>query len=77
MQLRDRVRKYQRVWQALVKYLRSQCGEKARCVDFPLLGKFMKLGEQFMYVPSLEFVDSGKFSFPENDYNMSPFNKSL
>ena len=28
-------------------------------------------------MPHLDFVDSGKFSFPENSYNMSPFNKGL
>lgn len=29
-----------------------------------------------MYMPALDFLGSGHLKFPENDKNISPFNKS-
>lgn len=33
--------------------------------------------EYYFFVPHLDFIESGRFQFPENDYNMSPFYKYL
>lgn len=68
---------YRRVWLALQKYLWSQCIEKKRSVEMPLLGKFLQRGGDIALVPHLDFLDSGKFQFPENDHNVSPFSKTL
>ena len=75
---------YYKVWSGLTKFIRSQC-EKGRCVDFPLVGRFMKRiisgtesGEdKYFFVPQIDFVESGKYSFPENDFNISPLSKLL
>lgn len=31
----------------------------------------------FVFVPHLDFIDSGRFQFPENEYNISPLSKRL
>ena len=70
----------------MTKYIRMQCLEKARCVDLPMVGKFIKerpntdkeqTEPQYIFIPHLDFVDSGKFSFPENQFNLSPFSKNI
>lgn len=68
---------YYKVWSGLSKFIRSQCS-KGRCVDFPLIGRFMKrisTSDKYLFIPHIDFIDSGKFQFPENDYNISPFSQ--
>ncbi len=68
---------YYKVWSGLTKYVKSQC-LKGRCVDFPLIGKFMKRlndEQKYFFIPHIDLLDSGKFQFSENDYNVSPFSK--
>ena len=59
---KERMKVYYKVWSGLTKYIKSQC-EKGRCVDFPLVGKFMKLlnSDTFLFVPHIDFLESGKF----------------
>ena len=33
--------------------------------------------DKYFFVPHIDFCESGKFSFPENDFNISPLSKSL
>ena len=84
-QKRDLMKAYLRVWCALTKYIKSQC-DKGRCLDFPLVGRFLRritpggkgdTGNQYVFIPHLDFVESGRYSFPENDFNISPFSKTL
>ena len=77
---KDRMRSYQRVWTAVTKYLVNQCNQ-GKCVDLPLVGKFRKLNgsdgdSQYTFMPHLDFIGSGNFSFPENESNVSPFAKA-
>ena len=65
----------------MTKFMRSQI-EKGRCVDLPLCGRFMVTGEydkdgnqQYFFIPHLDFIGSGNFQFPENEFNKSPFGK--
>lgn len=64
---------FYKAWSGLAKYIYRQCYEKNLCVDFPLVGRFMTrqategaAGDErvFTFVPHLDFVASGKFSFP-------------
>ena len=76
----------QRVWAAATKFISSQCAN-GRTVDLPLAGKFKKQSSsnkedetiqeapQYAFMPHLDFVGSGHFKYPENDYNVSPFSK--
>lgn len=34
-------------------------------------------GNGIVFVPHLDFLSSGKFKFSENEYNVSPFSKSI
>ena len=66
------------VWTAMVKFLHNQC-QKGRCIDLPTAGKFLKVdgeGDNYCFMPHLDLVGSGVFSFPENDFNVSPFSKA-
>ena len=47
----------------------------------PLAGKFKRLSiedgvAKYCFMPHLDMIGSGNFSFPENEYNVSPFSKS-
>jgi hypothetical protein len=33
--------------------------------------------DKYFFVPHIDFVESGKYSFPENDFNISPLSKLL
>lgn len=35
------------------------------------------IDNKFLFIPHLDFVESGKFQFPENNYNISPLSKLL
>lgn len=78
--IKEKMKVFMKVWSGMTKYLRSQ-GEKGRCVDLPLVGRFMKrVGgdtERYFFVPHIDFCESGKFQFPENDSNISPLSKLL
>tara|TARA_B110000285_G_scaffold232650_1_gene304207 strand:+ start:535 stop:732 length:198 start_codon:yes stop_codon:yes gene_type:complete len=53
-------------------------GEEKRTVDFPLLGKFVgRDNDDTVWVPHLDFIDSGRFRFRENDQNISPLSKHV
>ena len=76
----------------MTKYLYQQCGINGKCVDFPLVGKFYcrlskpttddtkaadKPQINFTFIPHLDFIDSGKFQFPQNEFNISPLSKKV
>jgi hypothetical protein len=47
-----------------------------KTIDFPLLGKFVgRDNEDVVWVPSLDFIDNGRFRFRENELNISPLSK--
>lgn len=58
----------------MCKMIASQI-KKGRCVDFPLAGKFLKRGSVAMFLPAIDFIESGHFKFSENEKNISPFSK--
>ena len=81
--VKDRLRAMQRIWSAMTKYVASQCAN-GRTVDLPLAGKFKlrksdKSGDdnkpKYMFMPHLDFLGSGHFKYPENEFNVSPFSK--
>jgi hypothetical protein len=69
---------FRTVWMALGKYMHSQLN-KSKLIDFPLVGKFYKRlnDTHYIFFPHLDFIESGHFTFKENDYNHSPFSKLL
>ncbi|CDW91113.1 UNKNOWN [Stylonychia lemnae] len=77
---KETMKQFYKVWSGLTKYLKSQC-DKSRCVDFPLVGRFLKKNindrEITIFVPHIDFVESGRFKFLENDSNVSPLNKQV
>lgn len=69
------MREINKVWVAIGKFIKAQC-DNGKCVDLPLAGKFKKVfgvGDKYMFVPHLSLVSSANFSFPENEFNISPF----
>lgn len=59
-------------------------------MDFPLVGRFVskpissgdgQTGESqqtnICFIPHIDFLSSGKFSFPQNDSNISPLSKRV
>ena len=75
---------FYRAWSALGKFIYSQCALQGKCVDFPLVGRFhyrshQETGEskKFTFVPHIDFLASGKFSFPQNEWNISPLSKRV
>ena len=79
-QAKERLRDLQKIWSATQKYILSQCSQ-GRCIDLPLAGRFKRIGEEngqplYAFMPHLDMIGSGNFSFPENDSNVSPFSKS-
>ena len=76
-QKKEMLKYFYKAWSGLAKYIHQQCYEKNLCVDFPLVGRFMSRQvteggapgapsdeRVFTFVPHLDFVASGKFSFP-------------
>ena len=59
-----------KAWSGMTKYIYQQCAVNSKCVDFPLVGRFFyrSTGDaeklKFTYIPHLDFIDSGRFSFP-------------
>ena len=46
-------------------------------MDFPLVGKFMKREDKVTFIPHIDFIASGRFQFPQNQYNVSPLSKRV
>jgi len=52
-------------------------------VDFTLVGRFFYRNNgdtdklKFTFIPHLDFIDSGRFSFPQNESNISPLSKKV
>lgn len=71
---------YYKVWSGLTKFILSQVHGKNRCVDFPLVGKFMKRNNaesKAIFIPHLDFLESGRFRFSDNESNIGPFSNKL
>lgn len=81
---------FYKAWSGLAKYIKRQCAEQGRCVDFPLVGRFIQRKSiplavndetesenKYSFIPHLDFVASGKFKFPQNQYNISPLSKRV
>jgi hypothetical protein len=51
---------------------------QGKTVDFPILGKFVsRNNEEIIFVPSLEFLDGGRFKLLEDDNNISPLSNCV
>lgn len=61
-ELRAKMKLFLQVWSGLTKYIKSQCS-KGRCVDFPLVGRFIKKvnSDHYLFIPHIDFCESGKF----------------
>lgn len=78
-----------RAWSGTTKYLYQQVVNNKKCVDFPLVGRFYlrqkvdedeETGKQsncVCFIPHLDFIESGKFAFPQNDKNISPLSNKV
>ena len=75
-QKKDLLKFFYKAWSGLAKYISSQV-ERGRAVDFPLVGRFLPRPETVAFVPHLDFITSGKFTFPQNDNNISPLSKKM
>ena len=59
-------------WSGLTKYIKKQILSN-RAIDLPLVGRFFPNDDgKAIFVPHLDFVNSGRFSFPQNEFNISP-----
>lgn len=49
-----------------------------KCIEIPSAGKFKRLptGTTACFMPALDLLASGRFKFPENDFNISPMSKA-
>ena len=76
-QKKEMLKYFYKSWSGLVKFIYNQCAQKKKCVDFPLVGRFIaresiplavKNDENcegmFSFIPHIDFVSSGRFSFP-------------
>ena len=79
---------FYKAWSGLSRFIYSQCVTKGLCVDFPLVGRFVcrpKSGAEgeesqqtnVCFIPHIDFLSSGKFSFPQNECNISPLSKRV
>ena len=60
---------FYRAYSGLTKTLQHQCMVKGKTIDFPLIGKFSPRKTtnntpEIIFVPHLDFIDSGRFKFP-------------
>ena len=62
-QKKEMTKYFYKAWSGLTKYLLSQV-QRQRSVDFPLVGRFVPRQDLVVFVPHLDFIASGKFSFP-------------
>ena len=85
-QKKEFLRYLYRAWSGLTKYIYQQCAVNGKCVDFPLVGRFYyrQSGSEderqklkFTFIPHLDFINSGRFAFPQNDFNVSPLSKRV
>ena len=60
---KENFRKVFKVWQAFVKFLRSQVEVKGKMVNTHYIGHFVKYEEQILYLPTSDFIEAGKFKF--------------
>lgn len=66
--MKENMTKVSKVWQAFVKFLRSQVLTNGKCVDTQLIGLFFKDETQILkYMPSIDYLEAGKFKFRQND----------
>jgi hypothetical protein len=76
-QKKEMLKYFYKAWSGLSRFIFSQCVNKGVCVDFPLVGRFMARpsatpkedGDQsqqtlICFVPHIDFLNSGRFSFP-------------
>jgi hypothetical protein len=76
---------FYKAWSGLTKFIYNNCSVKDICVEFPLIGKFIPQSEsndteskkKIVFVPLLDFLASGRFSFPQNQNNVSPLSKKV
>lgn len=81
---------FYKAWSGTAKFIKRQCAEQGKCVDLPLVGRFLPRkciplavdnetdsDGKFSFIPHLDFVASGKFKFPQNQYNISPLSKRV
>lgn len=61
---------FYKAWSGLTKFIYNNCTVKEICVEFPLIGKFIpqsnsnETEKHIVFVPLLDFLASGRFSFP-------------
>ena len=61
---------FYKAWSGLTKFIYNNCTVKEICVEFPLIGKFIPQSnsneneKHIVFVPLLDFLASGRFSFP-------------
>ena len=53
-----------RAWSGLTKFIQKQCSTNGKCVDFPLVGRFFNRNDNIAFIPHLDFISSGRYSFP-------------
>ena len=66
--MKENLTKVNKVWQAFVKFLRSQVLTNGKCVDTQLIGLFFKDEKQILkFMPSTDYLEAGKFKFRWNE----------
>ena len=65
-----------KIWIGFTKFLHRQIN-KGNCVHSIYLGKFLpksnsSKGNKSLFIPSLEFIEKGKFGYKENKHNINP-----
>ena len=52
----------EKCWESSTKIL-QQGINAGKTIDFPLIGKFVSRSDEVLFVPNLEFLESGRFKF--------------
>ena len=70
------MRKMEKAWSALTNQIQEEISLK-KAIDFPLVGKFFAQNDQIVFVPHLDFINSGRFKFKQNEANISPLSRKV
>jgi hypothetical protein len=75
---KEMLKNYMKVWCGMTKFIKSQC-LKDQIIDTRFFGYFkrnpMKQNTQncsFIYFPSKDLIDNGKFNYREDESNLAP-----
>lgn len=61
--MKDNLTRVKQVWAAFVKFVTNQVVTNGKLVDTQLIGLIFKSGHAVCFLPSIDYVEAGKFKF--------------